>query len=178
MEFTLYATRTKQWRFSPCMAKTYSKRRNATSSITFLNLNTTHKAQSRCYRSKFLDNTRYMGAAKLSDVLPGTNAIVTALKLEKTWQDNMAKVFSSKQAKVDQSENFLMRDVGRATSAAPTFFPAAEIKSFTGKTYQLVDGGVGKNNPSNLVLENLKKGLSNEERDNFFLLSLSTGVKI
>ena len=36
-----------------------------------------------------------------------------------------------------------MRDVGRATSAAPTYFPSAEIKNCNGtKTYSLIDGGV------------------------------------
>lgn len=37
-----------------------------------------------------------------------------------------------------------MRDVARATSAAPTFFPSAEIKNVTGtKEYSLIDGGIG-----------------------------------
>ena len=36
-----------------------------------------------------------------------------------------------------------MKDVGRATSAAPTFFSAAKIKSLANKTYTLVDGGMG-----------------------------------
>lgn len=34
-------------------------------------------------------------------------------------------MFSSRLAKMDQTENFLMKDIGRATSAAPTYFPAA-----------------------------------------------------
>lgn len=45
-----------------------------------------------------------------------------------------------------------------------------------GKEYQFIDGGVGKNNPSNLVLEELRKGMINDVKDNFFLLSLSTGI--
>lgn len=60
----------------------------------------------------------------------------------------MAKVFSSRAAKLDLTENFLIKDVGRATSAAPTYFPAAQIKSLAGKEYQFIDGGVGKNNPA------------------------------
>lgn len=47
----------------------------------------------------------------------------------------MAKVFSSRAAKLDLTENFLIKDVGRATSAAPTYFPAAQIKSLAGKEY-------------------------------------------
>ncbi|WP_149274925.1 patatin-like phospholipase family protein [Pareuzebyella sediminis] len=44
--------------------------------------------------------------------------------------------------------DFLMRDVARATSAAPTYFEAARIKSLFGSPYALVDGGVFANNPS------------------------------
>ena len=44
----------------------------------------------------------------------------------------------------NENKNFLMRDVARATSAAPTFFPSAEIKNLNGtKKYSLIDGGVG-----------------------------------
>ena len=62
---------------------------------------------------------------KLSETLPHTNVIVTAVKLQKEKGETVAKVFSSRKAKVDLTENFLMKDCGRATSAAPTYFPAA-----------------------------------------------------
>lgn len=70
-----------------------------------------------------------------------------------------------------------MRDVARATSAAPTYFPSAEIKNINRtKSYSLVDGGVGQNNPSKIVLEDIKKeALNSGDENNFFLLSLGTG---
>ena len=68
---------------------------------------------------------RYAGTVKLSETLPHTNVIVTAVKLQKEKGDSMAKVFSSRKAKLDLTENFLIKDVGRATSAAPTYFSAA-----------------------------------------------------
>ena len=70
-----------------------------------------------------------------------------------------------------------MRDVGRATSAAPTYFPAAEIKNIDAtRSYSLVDGGLGLNNPSKLVIDEIKKSAINQgAEDNFFLLSLGTG---
>lgn len=47
-----------------------------------------------------------------------------------------------------------MRDVARATSAAPTYFPSAEIKNVNASMkLSLVDGGVGMNNPSKLVID-------------------------
>lgn len=71
-----------------------------------------------------------------------------------------------------------MRDVARATSAAPTFFPSAEIKNVSGtKHYSLIDGGIGQNNPAKLVIEDVKKeALNSGNENNFFLVSLGTGL--
>lgn len=44
--------------------------------------------------------------------------------------------------------DFYVRDVARATSAAPTFFEAANIRSMSDVEYPLVDGGVFANNPT------------------------------
>ena len=51
-----------------------------------------------------------------------------------------------------------MRDVARATSAAPTYFPSAQIKNINASMkLSLVDGGVGMNNPSKLVIDEIKQ---------------------
>ncbi|KAL4427379.1 hypothetical protein ABPG74_002350 [Tetrahymena malaccensis] len=114
---------------------------------------------------------------KLSDVIKGTNVIVTAVRREMNQGKSIAKVFRSREAIFNDDKNFYMRDVARATSAAPTFFPSAEIKNINQtKSYSLVDGGVGQNNPSKLVLEDIKKeALNSGNENNFFLLSLGTG---
>ncbi len=44
--------------------------------------------------------------------------------------------------------DFLVRDVARATSAAPTYFEVAKIRSLSRITYPLIDGGVFANNPA------------------------------
>ena len=44
--------------------------------------------------------------------------------------------------------NFKIKDVARATSAAPTYFETARIKNDVGTPYPLIDGGVFVNNPS------------------------------
>lgn len=44
--------------------------------------------------------------------------------------------------------NYYVRDVAQATSAAPTYFEPAHVKSFSNVTYPLVDGGVFANNPA------------------------------
>ena len=44
--------------------------------------------------------------------------------------------------------NFNIKDVARATSAAPTYFETARIKNELGTPYPLIDGGVFVNNPA------------------------------
>nr|WP_294935163.1 patatin-like phospholipase family protein [uncultured Flavobacterium sp.] len=58
-----------------------------------------------------------------------------------------AKFFCSHEAH-SQLENFYMKDVCRATSAAPTYFEPAKIKSRYGQEFTLIDGGVYANNPA------------------------------
>lgn len=58
-----------------------------------------------------------------------------------------AKFFTSHEAHTD-IENFYVRDVCRATSAAPTYFEPAQIKSIYGQEFTLIDGGVYANNPA------------------------------
>lgn len=61
--------------------------------------------------------------------------------------ERRAKLFASHQAH-DPLENFFVRDVCRATSAAPTYFEPAQITSEYGQVFTLVDGGVYANNPA------------------------------
>jgi patatin-like phospholipase/acyl hydrolase len=65
--------------------------------------------------------------------------------------------------------DFLLRDVCRATSAAPTYFPPAEIKSRSGKTLYCVDGGIGDNCPALTAFTEFRNGSTR-------ILSLGTGT--
>ena len=47
-----------------------------------------------------------------------------------------------------EAENFYVKDVASATSAAPTYFEVARVKSFANAYYPLIDGGVFVNNPT------------------------------
>ncbi|MDI9309518.1 MAG: patatin-like phospholipase family protein [Limnohabitans sp.] len=58
-----------------------------------------------------------------------------------------AKFFCSHEAHLP-IENFYVKDVCRATSAAPTYFEPARIKSLYGQEFILIDGGVYANNPA------------------------------
>lgn len=72
----------------------------------------------------------------------------------------------------DARRNFYLRDVCRATSAAPTFFPPARIASLSGETAVCVDGGLYANNPASCALAQVAKAGS---LDNVIMVSLGTG---
>jgi patatin-like phospholipase/acyl hydrolase len=46
------------------------------------------------------------------------------------------------------SEDYFIKDIARATSAAPSYFEVAKIYSLTNESYALIDGGVFANNPA------------------------------
>lgn len=58
--------------------------------------------------------------------------------------------YDHKEASLDRDKNVRYVDVALATSAAPTYFPLAEIELYNYK--QFIDGGVWANNPSLLGL--------------------------
>jgi len=76
--------------------------------------------------------------------------------------------------------NFKVKDVARATSAAPTYFEAAYIKDELGTPYPLIDGGVFANNPS-LVAYSEVSSMNFENMDHapaakdMMIVSMGTG---
>lgn len=90
---------------------------------------------------------------------------------------NQDVIFRSLNSIFDRNQDFYLKDIARATSAAPTYFPSAEIKNINAsQKFSLLDGGVGLNNPSKLVIDDVIKISQNEvNKKNYFLLSLGTG---
>jgi uncharacterized protein len=76
-------------------------------------------------------------------------------------------------AREDQSYNFALRDVARATSAAETYFTPAVIRSRSGDVYRCVDGGTAINNPTIAAI--LEADLMWHGED-LRVLSLGTGM--
>lgn len=96
-----------------------------------------------------------------------------------------AKFFTSHDAQ-SSLENFYVKDVCRATSAAPTYFEPAVIKSFYGQEFTLIDGGVYANNPALCAYAEarkieFKKVLNDETKIDFptindmLIISVGTG---
>jgi patatin-like phospholipase/acyl hydrolase len=84
----------------------------------------------------------FLGDLKLSELLKP--CLITAYDIE----NRRTHFFTQHDAQLNPKQDYLVRDVLRATSAAPTFFEVAQILSFSNDTYHLVDGGVFANNPA------------------------------
>jgi len=84
----------------------------------------------------------YLNDLRLSQLLKP--CIITAYDIFK----RKAVFFNKVNAINNPVRDFLVRDIARATSAAPTYFETARIKSMNGTPYYLIDGGVFANNPA------------------------------
>jgi len=124
-----------------------------------------------------------LGSLKLSELLKP--CIITSYNL--TYRD--ALFFNSREQNPDAGD-FLVKDVLRSTSAAPTYFDPAHIFSIGGKRKDKmvnVDGGVFANNPSMCAYAEGRKTHFENWQDkedpskkfptakNMLLLSLGTG---
>ncbi len=74
-----------------------------------------------------------------------------------------------------ERSNFYVKDVCRATSAAPTVFEAARIESLSNVKFSMIDGGIFANNPSLCALAEVRKAEQPPKVENIVLVSLGTG---
>lgn len=87
-----------------------------------------------------LDDT--FGESKLSNLLKP--CIISSYDI----RNGKPHFFKQHKAKKHEIDNFKVKDVARATSAAPTYFETARVKNDIGTPYALIDGGVFVNNPA------------------------------
>lgn len=112
--------------------------------------------------------SEYFADLCLSDML--CQGIITAYDVK----NNEVVMFKSRKSDEGGFDAFL-KDVCRATSAAPTYLPAYEMK-FSGRDRVLVDGGVYVNNPTMAaVADAVKCGVNLSDIE---VLSLGTGNHI
>jgi patatin-like phospholipase/acyl hydrolase len=86
--------------------------------------------------------TTYFGDVTLNQLIKPS--LITSYDIT----DRRAIFFTSADAREDNIYNFYVRDVARATSAAPTYFSPAHIESLNKQIFSLVDGGMFANNPA------------------------------
>ncbi|MBW3587387.1 MAG: patatin-like phospholipase family protein, partial [Cyanobacteria bacterium 0813] len=87
----------------------------------------------------FLENFR---DCKLSELLKP--CLISSYDIER----RKAHFFDQIDAQQDPAEDYFIRDIARATSAAPSYFEVPKIYSLTNESYALIDGGVFANNPA------------------------------
>lgn len=95
------------------------------------------------YDAKELENQlkKNLGNTKLSQLLKP--CLITSYDIER----RKTKFFTSHDA-TEPKFDYWVRDVARATSAAPTYFEPAMVKSLSGIKNGLIDGGMFANNPT------------------------------
>jgi predicted acylesterase/phospholipase RssA len=105
-----------------------------------------------------------LGDARLSDIAavglivpsyaiqlpePRPNGETRSAMFFRSWQ---ARGRELPPGKSTDEYDFFLRDVCRATSAAPTYFPPADIRNRAGQRFGMIDGGVFANNPAMCAL--------------------------
>jgi predicted acylesterase/phospholipase RssA len=88
------------------------------------------------------------------------------------------KSWKAKGSKIDPGDepdklNFKLKDIARATSAAPTYFPPALIQNRAGEQFGMIDGGVFANNPAMCALVSAYRVFPDAKE--FMVVSLGTG---
>lgn len=112
----------------------------------------------------------FFGDLKLSELLKPSLICSYEISRRKTH------FFTQHDAVVSPSKDYYVRDVIRATSAAPTFFKVAAIRSLGDEMYTCVDGGVFANNPTLCAYAEARSKLpDNPTAKDMVILSLGTG---
>ncbi len=111
----------------------------------------------------------YLGDLKLSQLLKP--CLITSYDIRR----RQAHFFRQHKAKNSAAHNFFVKDVARATSAAPTYFEVAKIKSVSSIPYPLVDGGVFANNPALCAYAEARNLPGKPKAKDMFMLCLGTG---
>lgn len=99
--------------------------------------------------------------------------LVTSYAMSQPKWPQSPYLFKSWKARAGSDRDFFLRDVARATSAAPTYFPPAQIRAIDGGQFLCIDGGVIANNPSAAALASARRLWPSDE---FTIVSIGTGL--
>lgn len=111
---------------------------------------------------------QYIGDTRLSETL--THVLIPAYDV----LQNKTIYFTSDHARTGEEADFYVRDVARATAAAPTYFAPAHIRDLAKKrSYTVIDGGIAVQNPALAALLQAVKIFGKNQ--DFLLISLGAG---
>lgn len=88
-----------------------------------------------------------------------------------------AMFFNQMNAYRDESFNFLVREVVRGSTAAPTYFPVAKISDVLRGELALIDGGMFANNPALCAFIEACKFPFNPSEEDILIFLLEQGRK-
>lgn len=98
--------------------------------------------------------------------------LIPAYNIEKRY----AHFFTKHDAETDPDYDFRIRDVVRATAAAPSYFTVAGVQSLKNTFFPLIDGGVFANNPALCAYTEVYRTFKNApSAANMVICSLGTG---
>lgn len=101
-----------------------------------------------------------------------TNVVIPTYSL----LERKPKFYSSFKTKINQNgQDFFMRDIAAATSAAPTYFPPKEFSGKKGEKCLDVDAGLYVNNPESLAIAEAFQINPLLSRNDIYILSIGTG---
>lgn len=117
----------------------------------------------------------YFHDLKLDHLLKPT--LITAYDV-----DGQRAFFFRQQLSHHPTRNFYVRDICKATSAAPTYFPVAQIYSMNGNRYCMINGGVFASNPALCAYADARQHLYKKDQPekhvtaiDMVVLSIGTG---
>ncbi|MBW8308920.1 MAG: patatin-like phospholipase family protein [Candidatus Paracaedibacteraceae bacterium] len=141
------------------------------------------KLKSTCYPAHHFERVlkKTFGSLRLSDVLKPT--LVKALKIRQNDDLVLYDIhdFESTLAQSNEYDDYLIRDVARAVSAAPGAFPRVSIKNVhEGNEQMFLDASIECNNPARAVHDNISN-LYNDvpypaSKKNTFIISMGMGI--
>ncbi len=116
---------------------------------------------------------KYFGNTKTSELL--RPCIITAYDLH----SHNSLFFGQHHALENPTKDFYVRDITRATSSAPVFFPAADVSSIDGKKeFLCIDGSLFAYSPAISAYAEMRRLNPEDHADSMFLLSLGTGEAV
>lgn len=126
------------------------------------------------YSSEGLEGVfeKYFGDTRLKECI-AERVIITSYELMQEREYD----FESKKAKEHRRDDFLFKEIGRATSAAPTYFSSAKFsnRDDSDKKNRYADGGLISNNPTLIAFMKAQEQGYFPKHRKFFILSLGTG---
>ena len=122
------------------------------------------------YPAKQLEKAldEYFGDTKLSELIKP--CLITSYDIK----HRQGHFFTQHDAKQNKGWDFLVKEVARATSAAPTYFECSNVMSDSEVSYPLIDGGVFVNNPTLCAFAEVYKQFKTAP-GKMIILSLGTG---